>query len=85
MTEKRVEFNSRLKDIFKDYDGSDDEPLTYEETLPEFDGEVMIMNRDPLKDHAVLCLVRYYWFLRGKRARQFLLKLAQFLYENPNF
>lgn len=85
MTEKRVEFNSRLKDIFKDYDGPDNEPLTFEESRPEFDSEVMIMNRDPLKDHAVLCLVRYYWLLRGKKEQQFLLKFARFLYENPNF
>mgnify|MGYP000767518478 CR=1 FL=1 len=80
MTEKRIEFNSRLQDIFKDHLTEDDEPLSYEDLIPEEDC-VEVIQTDPFKDHQVRCLVRYYCSFRDKQYREILQKLAEILYK----
>lgn len=80
MSERKIEFNSRFKDMFKDYDGPDDEPLSYEDELPEFDGGKMLQFA-ALKNPELLYLARYYLFLRRRKSRYFLLEFARYLYE----
>jgi hypothetical protein len=81
MSESRVEFNSRLKDLFPDYDGADNEPLTWEENFGVSDDDLTDKVQRPLDSPEVLYLVRYFWFLHRAESRRLLLDLAKFLYQ----